>query len=123
MTAGTDVEAARRDLVQAPGRFIERARGSAPDWRVIERVGTLALRQGKPVRAARLFAVAQARHEGVPGPVDPAERDLRAGDTGAQRRCALALALWNECTRREKKGEALALALRPPDIGYWSRPR
>ena len=76
-----DVEAARRDLVQALSRFIELTRGNAPDWRVIERMGTLALRRGKPARAARLFAVAQARHQGVPGPVDPAERDLRAGDT------------------------------------------
>ncbi len=75
-----DVEAAQRDLAQALDEAIERTRGSDPVWRVVERVGALASRRGEPERAARLYAAALVSREGAPGPVDPAERDLSAGD-------------------------------------------
>lgn len=77
-----NVEAAQRDLALALAGLTERTRGSAPVWRVVERVGTLALQRGQPERAARLYAAAAAAvsREGGSGPVDPAERDLSARD-------------------------------------------
>ena len=75
-----DVEAAHRDLTQALDELIEQTRGSEYIWGVIERAGTLAFRRGVPERAARLYAAALVHYEAAPGPVDPAERDLRAGD-------------------------------------------
>jgi tetratricopeptide (TPR) repeat protein len=72
-----DVEAARHDLAQALDVPVDRTRGSEPVWRVVERVGTLALRRGEPVRAALLYAAAGVSHEETPGPVDPTERDQR----------------------------------------------
>ncbi len=75
-----DVAAARRDLAHALDGLIAWTRAGEPDWRVVERVGTLALRQGELERAARLYSAAQVSREGTPGPADPAERDLRADD-------------------------------------------
>ena len=102
-----DVAAAQRDLAQALDGLIERARGSEMAWRVVERVGTLALRRGEPERAARLYAAALAPREDASGPVDPAERDLRArdlerlratlGEDGLERALAVGRALsWDE---------------------------
>ncbi|HEX8995872.1 MAG TPA: tetratricopeptide repeat protein [Ktedonobacterales bacterium] len=75
-----DVEAAQRELAQALGGPIERMHKSELVRRVVERVGTLALRRGEPERAAWLYAAALVSREGAAGPVDPAERDLSDGD-------------------------------------------
>jgi tetratricopeptide (TPR) repeat protein len=75
-----DANAAQCDLALALDEGIDRTRASEPVWRVVERVGTLALRRGEPERAAQLYAAALVSREGTTGPVDPAERDLSAGD-------------------------------------------
>ncbi|HEX8982652.1 MAG TPA: tetratricopeptide repeat protein [Ktedonobacterales bacterium] len=80
-----DVTAAQRDLAQALGGLITRTRAHELDWRVVERVGTLALWRGEPDCAARLYSAAQVSREGTPGPVDPAEHDMRADDLGRLR--------------------------------------
>ncbi|HEU0025665.1 MAG TPA: tetratricopeptide repeat protein, partial [Ktedonobacterales bacterium] len=75
-----ELETARLDLAQALDTLTGQARASEYIWRLIERAGTLALRRNELERAARLYAAALARHKAAPGPVDPAERDLRARD-------------------------------------------
>jgi predicted ATPase/DNA-binding XRE family transcriptional regulator len=83
-----DTEEARRELAQALDELDGQAHESEAVWPLIERVGTLALQWSSLERAARLYAAALARREAIPGPVDPAERNLRARDLG-QLRAAL----------------------------------
>ena len=81
---------------------------------LVERVGTLACRQGAPERAARLYGAAITQRDAAPGPLDPAERDLRARDL-ERLRATLgedAFAAAYAAGQRLSLDEALALARR-----------
>jgi tetratricopeptide (TPR) repeat protein len=114
-----DVEAARRDLAQALDGLGGQARGGEAIGSVVERVGALALRRGDPERAARLYAAALAHREVIPGPVDPAERDQRAGDLERLRAALGAEGL----ERALAEGHALscdeAVALARKELARW----
>jgi predicted ATPase/transcriptional regulator with XRE-family HTH domain len=83
-----NVASARRDLAQALDDFPGQARASEYLWWVIERVGTLACRRGAPEQALQLYGAAIAHRDAAPGPLEPAECDLRAHDL-AELRAAL----------------------------------
>jgi predicted ATPase/DNA-binding XRE family transcriptional regulator len=105
-------EAACRDLAQALDDLDGRAHASEFIWRLVERAGSLALQRGEPDRAARLYAAAQALYEAAPGPVDPAERDLRALDL-ERLRAALGESMLEQAFtvgRALSQSEAIALA-------------
>ena len=78
-----DLAAARDDLTQAIVDLDAQPRASEWLGWIIERVGTLACQRGNMDAATRLCAAAMQQRDAVPGPVDPAERDLRARDWAA----------------------------------------
>ena len=73
-----DIAAARHDLAQALADLSDQSREREDIWRLVERVGTLACRQGTPQEAARLYATAVAHRDAAI--LEPAERALRARD-------------------------------------------
>ena len=107
-----DLAAAQHDLAQALDDLSSQARESATVWRVVERVATLLSLRGEMALAARLHAVALARHDAAPEPMEPAERDLREGDL-ARLRAALpepTLAAYLTEGQALPPAEAIALA-------------
>ncbi len=107
-----ETESARLDLAQALDELSGQTRQREYLWELIERAGTLALRRDEPERAARLYGVALAHRDATPGPVDPAERDLRARDL-AQLRATLGEAALETCLaegRALAQDEVMALA-------------
>ena len=75
-----DIAAARRDLAQALADLSGQSREREDIWRLVERAGTLACRQGAPQEAARLYAAAVARRNAASPVLEPAERELRSRD-------------------------------------------
>jgi predicted ATPase/DNA-binding XRE family transcriptional regulator len=75
-----DIAAARRDLAQALADLSSQSREREDIWRLVERAGTLACRQGAPQEAARLYAAAMRGRDAVSPVLEPAERELRVRD-------------------------------------------
>lgn len=75
-----DILGARRDLAQALAGLTGQPHGSAYLWLLAERVGSLASRASEPQIAARLYGAAMAHRDETSGLVEPAEREMRAGD-------------------------------------------
>jgi tetratricopeptide (TPR) repeat protein len=75
-----DIAAARRDLAQALADLSGQGRERDDIWRLVERAGTLACRQGAPQEAARLYGAAVARRNAASPVLEPAERELRSRD-------------------------------------------
>ncbi len=72
--------AARRDLTQALDDLSGQSREREGTWWLVERGGTLALRQGAPEQATSLYAAAMRYRNAIPGFIEPAERELRDRD-------------------------------------------
>lgn len=75
-----DVAAARYDLAHALDDLSGQSREREDIWRLVERTGALACRQGTPELAAQLYAAAIAHRDAMPGSLEPAERELRVRD-------------------------------------------
>jgi predicted ATPase/DNA-binding XRE family transcriptional regulator len=74
------IATARQDLAQALGDLAGQIRANEYIWWLAERAGTLARCRGEIERAARLYAAGTTHREAIGGPVEPAERDIRASD-------------------------------------------
>lgn len=75
-----NVLAARRDLAQALADLTGQSHGSAYLWWLVERSGTLAIRERDPQTAARLYGAAMAHRDETPGHTEPAEQEMRTRD-------------------------------------------
>jgi predicted ATPase/DNA-binding XRE family transcriptional regulator len=75
-----ECDVAARDLGRALADLIGHMRARECPWWLFERAGTLARQRGAVGRAARLYAVALARYDTTTGPLEPAERAMRARD-------------------------------------------
>ncbi len=78
--AGGDIAAAQRALAQAVADLSSQPRTSEYLWWTVERAATLACWQDALERSARLYGAAIAHREATSGPVEPAERAIRARD-------------------------------------------
>ncbi|HEV8190726.1 MAG TPA: tetratricopeptide repeat protein, partial [Ktedonobacterales bacterium] len=75
-----DIEAARHDLARALEDMSGQSREREDIWWLVERGGTLALRQLMPKQAANMYGAAIAHRNAIPAPLEPAERELRNRD-------------------------------------------
>ena len=75
-----DIAAARQDLARALADLADQPRADEYLWWLVERAGTLARFRGATERAARLYAAGVSHRDTLPGPLEPAERELRAAD-------------------------------------------
>lgn len=78
-----DITAARDDLANAIAELTGQTLADHYLWWIVERVGSLACRQSRMEQAARLCAAGSANRDAVPGPIEPAECDLRMRDQAA----------------------------------------
>jgi predicted ATPase len=75
-----DLAGARHDIAQALEDLTGQAGAQEYIWWLVERGGTLALRQNMPECSASLYKAAIAHRDAIPAPFEPAERELRARD-------------------------------------------
>ncbi len=100
-----DVALARRDLAQALGDLSGQVRANEYLWWLAERAGTLARSRGESEQAARLYAAGTTHRDAIPGPVEPVEHEMRAGDLAWLRET------MEEATLARVLGEGQALSL------------
>ncbi len=100
-----DLAAARHDLTQALDDLSSQWHEHEDIWRLVERAGTLALRQHMPERAALLYGAATMLRSDIQSQPEPAEREMREYDLEALRTSLGEAALADALAA----GEALSL--------------
>ncbi|HEX6122319.1 MAG TPA: hypothetical protein VFY89_04125, partial [Ktedonobacterales bacterium] len=113
-----ETDIAGQDLAQALADLTGQTRARECPWWLVERAGSLARQRGAVAQAARLYAVAQALCDTTSGPIEPAERELRARDV-AWLRTTLGESAWADALAA---GQALApedaIALVRRELGH-----